>query len=75
MPWCNKGFIIESRVDSCPPCIEEVDVNTAAGLPTNVPDIHKELVESTKLFIAALMFPNRVGLPKIKPSHCARSSS
>src|SRR5690606_29350269 len=39
-PWCSSGSIIVSRVDSWPPCIVLVEVNTPAGLPTRVPLAH-----------------------------------
>ena len=29
MPWCSSGIIIDSSVDSWPPCRLPVDVNTA----------------------------------------------
>ena len=40
MPWCSSGIIIDSSVDSWPPCRLPVDVNTTAGLPDKVPDSH-----------------------------------
>src|SRR3546814_13685276 len=35
-PWCSTGTIIVSSVDSWPPCIDEVEVTTSAGLQTSV---------------------------------------
>jgi hypothetical protein len=40
IPWCSSGSIIETSVVSWPPCIVEVDENTAAGLPASVPRAH-----------------------------------
>ena len=73
MPWCSNGKVMDSSVDSWPPCIDEVEVNTAAGFPTNDPLSHSAAVPSKKYFIADAMLPNRVGLPMINPSQSARS--
>ena len=44
MPWCSSGSIIEVNVVSCPPCKLEVEVKSAAGLPTRAPDIQSGAV-------------------------------
>ena len=54
--------------------MDELDVNTPAGLPTNPPDIQSELVLSRKYFIDEDILPNRVGLPRIRPSQLVKSS-
>src|SRR5690606_16722809 len=72
-PWCNSGICIDSSVDSWPPCIEAVEVNTAAGLPTRVPFTHSAPRPSRKCLTGAAMLPKRVGLPSTMPSHSARS--
>jgi hypothetical protein len=64
-----------SKVLSWPPCGEELDVNTPAGLSASRPDIHSSLVESRKCLSGAAMLPKRVGLPSSNPSASARSSS
>ena len=74
MPWWIKGSIIDSNVDSWPPCIDVVEVNTAAGLRSSVPLSQSALVPSRKYFKGAAMLPNRVGLPRSSPSHSLRSS-
>ena len=63
-----------SKVDSWPPCMLELLVNTHAGLPIKSPDNHTPLVPSRKYFIAAAMLPKRVGLPMAKPAHSRKSS-
>ncbi len=65
---------MDSRVDSWPPCRVCVDVNTPAGLPASAPESHSALVPSRKNFIGAAILPNRVGLPRMSPQHCTRSS-
>ena len=50
MPWCIRGSIIDSSVDSWPPCIDVVEVNTAAGLRSSVPLSQSALVPSRKYF-------------------------
>ena len=70
----DRGNIIESSVDSWPPCSVWVEVKTPAGLPAKAPDIHSALVPSKKNLTGAAMLPNRVGLPRIRPQHCTRSS-
>ena len=72
-PWCSSGICIESRVDSCPPCWVEVEVNTAAGLSTSVPLAHSAPSPSMKCLSGAAMLPKRVGLPSTRPAHSARS--
>ena len=74
MPWCIRGNIIDSRVLSWPPCSVSVDVNTAAGLPTKAPDSQRSPVLSRKYFSGAAILPNRVGLPRARPSQAASSS-
>ena len=74
MPWCSKGTIIVSKVDSCPPCSELVEVKTLAGFPLKVPESQCDDVVSKKYFNGAAMLPKRVGLPRTKPSQCSRSS-
>lgn len=73
-PWCSSGRCIDSKVDSWPPCIEAVEVNTPAGLPARVPLAHSAPRPSRKCFIGAAMLPKRVGLPSSKPLHSARSA-
>ncbi|OPZ10473.1 MAG: hypothetical protein BWZ07_02628 [Alphaproteobacteria bacterium ADurb.BinA280] len=63
-----------SKVASWPPCIEAVEVNTAAGFPCKVPEAHSAPSESRKYFIGAAMFPNRVGLPSNRPSQRCKSA-
>ncbi len=75
IPWCNSGNIIDSSVDSCPPCIEVVEVKTAAGLPASAPESHCADVESMKCFSGAAMLPKRVGEPSASPPHSSRSRS
>jgi len=75
MPWCSNGSIIDSSVDSCPPCRLEVEVKTAAGLPIRAPLSQSRLVVSMKYFIGAAMLPKRVGLPRISPQQSVRSAS
>ena len=74
MPWWIRGFIIDSRVLSWPPCIEAVEVKTQAGLLISVPDIHCGLVPSRKYFMAAAILPKRVGLPSARPAQSVKSS-
>ena len=64
---------MESRVVSCPPCRELLDVKTAAGLPSSELAIHKSAVVSKKCFIGLAIFPNRVALPKASPAQLDRS--
>jgi hypothetical protein len=64
---------MDSRVDSWPPCMVVVEVNTAAGLPTRLPFSQTPLVESRKYFKGAAMLPKRVGLPRARPTHSSRS--
>jgi hypothetical protein len=66
---------MDKHVDSCPPCKVWVELKTAAGLPAKAPCAQSELVLSKKYFIGAAMLPKRVGLPMIKPSAWANSSS
>ena len=73
-PWCSSGTSIVSRVDSWPPCMVCVDVNTAAGLPARLPCSHSVDVWSMKCLSGAAMFPKRVGLPRMSPSAALRSS-
>ncbi|OAD20051.1 hypothetical protein THIOM_004267 [Candidatus Thiomargarita nelsonii] len=53
---------------SCPPCKLDIEVKTAAGLPTNAPESHKPLVCSKKYFKGAAILPKWVGLPSAKPA-------
>ena len=62
-----------SNVDSCPPCSDDVEVNTAAGLSINAPDNHKSEVVSKKAFSAAAIVPKRVGEPRASPLHSSSS--
>ena len=48
-------------------------MNTAAGFPASFPESHSADVESMKCFIAAVMFPKRVGLPSASPAQRSRS--
>src|SRR3546814_15852842 len=73
-PWCSSGTVIVSSVDSWPPCIVEVEVNTAAGLPTSVPLAHCAPRPSMKCLTGAAMLPKRVGLPRTRPAHSSRSA-
>jgi hypothetical protein len=75
IPWCSSGIIIDSKVDSWPPCRLPVEVNTAAGLPASVPASQSAEVPSKKYFIAAAMLPKRVGEPIANPAQSARSCS
>ena len=75
MPWCSSGSIIDSSVDSWPPCSVLVEVNTAAGLPDSAPSAQSPAVPSRKYFSGAAMLPKRVGLPSSRPSQWRRSSS
>ena len=68
------GIIIDSNVDSWPPCKVAVEVNTPAGLPISVPLAHSPPSPSRKCFIGAAMLPNRVGLPMARPAHSRRSA-
>ncbi len=61
------------RVVSWPPCRDEVDVNTPAGLPLSVPDSHSVIVLSKKYLRDAVMLPKWVGLPSTSPAHSSRS--
>ena len=63
-----------SSVDSWPPCIDDAEVKTPAGLRSRPPLSHIALVPSRKYLSGAAMLPNRVGLPSTSPSQ-ARSSS
>ena len=63
-----------NNVDSCPPCMLLLLVNTLAGLPIKSPDSHTPLVPSKKYFIAAAILPKRVGLPMAKPAQVRKSS-
>ena len=63
-----------SKVDSCPPCSEEEEENTHAGLSIKAPDIHRAEVLSIKYFIGAAILPKRVGLPKARPAQPLKSS-
>ena len=72
-PWCSSGTCIDSRVDSWPPCIEAVEVNTPAGLPDRVPLTHSAPSPSRKCLTGAAMLPKRVGLPSSRPWHSTRS--
>ena len=73
MPWCSSGSAIVSKVDSCPPCMVLVEVNSAAGLPASVPLAHSAPVLSRKCLSGAAMLPKRVGLPSARPPHSTRS--
>src|SRR5690554_7755722 len=73
MPWCIKGNAMVSNVLSWPPCSEEVEVKTPAGLLINAPVNQSGLVPSRKYFNGAAMLPKRVGLPITKPAQCLRS--
>ena len=75
MPWWKRGIIIDSRVDSWPPCRLPVDVNTQAGLPDRLPASQSLAVPSQKYFMAAAMLPKRVGDPRARPAHSCKSSS
>src|SRR5690554_7520545 len=75
MPWCIKGNAMVSNVLSWPPCSEEVEVKTPAGLLINAPVNQSGLVPSRKYFNGAAMLPKRVGFPITKPAQCLRSSS
>ena len=75
MPWCSSGSIIDSSVDSWPPCWVLVEVNTPAGFPTRSPLAQLLPVPSRKNFIGAAMLPKRVGLPSTSPSQLLRSAS
>src|SRR6476661_1878403 len=70
-----SGNIIEINVVSWPPCIVEVDVNTAAGLPASAPLSQRADVLSRKYLSGAAIFPKRVGEPSASAEHCVRSSS
>src|SRR6476469_3418821 len=72
-PWCSSGSIIDSSVDSCPPCIVEDDVNTPAGFPTSVPLAQSPPSPSIQCLSGAAMLPKRVGLPSTRPAHSCRS--
>ena len=50
-----------SKVLSCPPCIEPLELNTQAGLLCNAPLSHKLVVWSQKYFISLAILPKRVG--------------
>ena len=62
-----------SNVDSWPPCKEDVDVKTAAGLSIKAPDSHKSDVVSKKDFRAAAMSAKRVGEPSARPLQSSNS--
>src|SRR4030088_810382 len=66
---------MESRVVSCPPCMDCVEVKTPAGFPASAPDSHRLGEQSRKYLRGAAIFPNRVGLPRMSPSAWRRSSS
>ena len=73
MPWWSNGNAMDSRVVSWPPCSDDVEVKTPAGLPLNVPDSHSVIVLSKKYLSDAVMLPKWVGLPSTRPEHSSRS--
>src|ERR1700730_15522936 len=66
---------MESRVVSCPPCMDCVEVKTPAGFPASAPDSQRLEVQSRKYLRGAAILQNRGGLPRRSPSACRKSSS